>query len=77
LLFPGQCGPWLSYFRFPTIAGMMTGVHHCAQLLVEMGSCQLFALAGLKLILPTSASQVGRITGVGHEAQQKTHLDGL
>jgi hypothetical protein len=35
-------------FMFPTIAGI-TGTHHHAQVLVEMGSFELFSQAGLKL----------------------------
>jgi hypothetical protein len=34
--------------KFPAIAGV-TGIHHHAQLLVEMGSCEHFSWAGLKL----------------------------
>jgi hypothetical protein len=38
---------YTSHFMLPTVAGM-TGVCHCAQLLVEMGSCELLFWAGLK-----------------------------
>jgi hypothetical protein len=38
-------GQWFSCFVLPT------GVHHHTQLLVEMGSHDLFASAGLKMLL--------------------------
>jgi hypothetical protein len=48
------------------IAGR-TSTHHCAQLLVEMGSWELFVQAGLEpTILPISASQIARIIGMSH-----------
>jgi hypothetical protein len=45
-------GPWPSYLCF-CVAGM-TGTHHFAQLLAEMGSRELFARAGLKSWSPPS-----------------------
>jgi hypothetical protein len=45
----------------------MAGVNCHVQLLVEMGSCKLFAQAGLGItILLISVSQVARITGMSH-----------
>jgi hypothetical protein len=41
----------------------MKGEHYCTQLLVEMGSHELFAWGGLKLLI--SASQIARITTTG------------
>jgi uncharacterized iron-regulated membrane protein len=35
---------------------------HFALVILEMGSCELFALTDLKQILPFSASKVARIT---------------
>jgi hypothetical protein len=51
----------------------MTGAHHCAQLLIEMGSCEPFALGWLQnMILLISASQVTRIIGVNHYCPANT-----
>jgi hypothetical protein len=36
------------YFKLPAVAGL-TGTHHCAQLLVEIGSHKIFTKAGLEL----------------------------
>jgi hypothetical protein len=54
-------------FVLPYVVGML-GTHHSAQvLLVEMGSCKLFAQACLEpQSLPSSASQVARITVKSH-----------
>jgi hypothetical protein len=50
---------------------VMTGVHHCAQLLVGMGSSLLFCLGwSPAVILVILASQVARITGMIHQCQQ-------
>jgi hypothetical protein len=42
---------WVTILLFYTsqcLTLAMTGTHHHAQILVEMGSCELFAWAGLK-----------------------------
>jgi hypothetical protein len=48
----------------------MTGMCHCAQLLVEMGVSLTFCLdwAGTMTLL-VSASQIGRIIGMSHWAR--------
>jgi hypothetical protein len=48
LSFPRWPVPQSFYFKFPTIT-KMTDSCHCAQLLVEMVSCKLFAWAALQL----------------------------
>jgi hypothetical protein len=51
----------------PTIAGM-TGVHHYAQLLLEMGSYECFAQGWPRTtVLPISDSQLARIIGLSHQ----------
>jgi hypothetical protein len=51
----------------------MTGVHHCAQLLVKMGASKSFCLDWLwTVILPISAFQVVRITGLSCRAGLKS-----
>jgi hypothetical protein len=37
-----------------------------ALIILEIGSQELFARAGLNNLLPISASQIGRITGISH-----------
>jgi hypothetical protein len=61
-LYPRPTWTSSSYFTLPTRA-KMTGTHHHTQQLVEMGSHELFAQAGLLLI---SASQTASITGMHH-----------
>jgi hypothetical protein len=41
--YPGQPGLQPSYVKLPTIIGI-TGVNHYTQLLVDIGSCELFSL---------------------------------
>jgi hypothetical protein len=41
-------GPWSSYLWFPMELEMM-GVGHCIQLLIKMGTHELFAQTGLEL----------------------------
>jgi hypothetical protein len=48
----------------------MVGMHHCVQLLVEMESDELLPGLGRMVILPISTSQVVKITGMSHQAQQ-------
>jgi hypothetical protein len=55
----------------PYTAGM-TSMHHCAQPLVEMGSCELFTKAVLKLQSSlVSTSQVATISGLSHQAHHQ------
>jgi hypothetical protein len=43
-------------------------MHYHTQLFVEMGSCKLFAKAGLEpLVFQISTFQVARIAGVNHQ----------
>jgi hypothetical protein len=53
-------------FVLPSIVGM-TGMYHYAQLLVEMGSNELFALSTV-VIISSSTSQVARIIELSHSS---------